>query len=142
MSDSLSKCCAPLGRLLLSMIFVMSGAMKLAQWDQTAQQMTKEGMLAVPFFLAAAAAVEICGGLSVLLGWQARYGALLLALFLVPVTAIFHDFWTYQEPERLNQMMHFSKNATIIGGLLMVAALGAGPVSLDARAARRVGMRE
>lgn len=134
MFDSLSRCCAPLGRLLLSGIFVMSGITKFTDWEQTAGFMESEGMVAVPFFLAAAAIIEIVGGLMLLVGWKARCAALLLALYLIPATAIFHDFWTDSDPaERMNQMQHFMKNAAIMGGLLVVAALGPGPASIDTR---------
>jgi putative oxidoreductase len=122
---------APVGRLLLSGIFLMSGVQKLMAWQETAASMEREGMMLVPLFLAAAATLEIVGGLSVLLGIQARWGAALLALFLIPVTLIFHDFWTYHGEEAMNQMQHFTKNFTILGGLLMVVALGAGPLSFD-----------
>jgi putative oxidoreductase len=99
--------------------------------------MAAEGMAAVPVFLALAVLCELAGGLSILLGAKARWGALLLAAFLVPVTAIFHDFWTYQGQEMQAQMQHFMKNLTIIGGLLTLAATGAGAYSVDALGAGR-----
>jgi putative oxidoreductase len=117
---------------LLSGIFLMSGAMKIAMWPTTADHMAAEGMTYVPYFLGAATAVEIGCGLAVLLGWYARFGALALALFLVPVTVIFHDFWTYQGQAAESQMQHFAKNVTIIGGLLTLAAAGAGRFAVDA----------
>jgi putative oxidoreductase len=120
------------GRFLLSPIFLASGSMKIMNWTQTAEHMTSEGMVAVPFFLFMAIVVELAGGLSLLLGFKARWGALLLAAFLIPVTLIFHDFWRYSGGEAENQMQHFMKNLTIIGGLLTVAAHGAGAWSLDA----------
>jgi len=126
-----------LGRFLLSGIFLMSGAMKCLQWQPTSQHMADEGMVQVPLFLALAIAVELGAGLMVLLGLGARLGAVLLALFLVPVTAIFHDFWTYQGEAMQNQMQHFSKNVTIIGGLVTLAAAGAGRFSWDAWMHRR-----
>jgi putative oxidoreductase len=126
-----------LGRILLSMIFLASGGMKLMDWSGTADGMAAEGMAAVPVFLALAVLCELAGGLSILLGAKARWGALLLAAFLVPVTAIFHDFWTYQGQEMQAQMQHFMKNLTIIGGLLTLAATGAGAYSVDALGAGR-----
>lgn len=124
------------GRILLSQIFIASGVMKVINWSQTAESMTKEGMVAVPFFLVMAILVEVGAGLGVLLGCQARLSALALAAFLVPVTLIFHDFWTYEGAAMMNQMQHFMKNFTILGGLLMVAAAGAGRYSLDALRSR------
>src|SRR5438477_317235 len=88
------------GRILLSGIFLMSGAMKIVNWSGTAAAMQGEGMPAVPVFLALAIAAEMIGGLAVLLGCYARPAALMLALYLVPVTLTFHHFWTYEGSAR------------------------------------------
>jgi putative oxidoreductase len=126
------------GRILLAPIFLLSGAMKIMHWNQTADEMAVKGMVAVPFFLALAVLFELGGGLSVLLGYKARLGALALALFLIPVTLVFHDFWTHTGKDMENQMQHFLKNLTIMGGLLTLAAAGAGRFSLDALTCRTV----
>lgn len=136
MNETAKHGAALVGRILLSQIFLASGIMKIPHWSQTAESMTKEGMPAASFLLAMAILVEIGAGLCVLLGWQARLGALALAAFLVPATLIFHDFWTFAGEAMQSQMQHFMKNVTIIGGLLMVAAAGAGRFSLDALLAR------
>jgi len=136
-----SKACGWLvGRILLAQIFLLSGVMKILNWSQTAEHMTQEGMVAVPFFLAAAIAVELGGGLSILLGYQTRLGALALFLFLIPTTLVFHHFWTYQGEAMQNQMQHFLKNLTIMGGLLTLAAAGAGRYSLDALCCRKMSV--
>lgn len=119
-----------IGRILLSAIFVMSGVDKIMHWDQTAQGMQDEGMVWVPFFLGASIVFELGGGLSVLLGLYARVGALALIVFLIPVTAIFHDFWQLTGQEQQMQMIHFSKNLAILGGLLVLLACGAGRYSI------------
>ena len=124
------------GRVLLSMIFLMSGVMKVLDWSGTAEKMASEGMALVPLFLAGAIAFELVGGLSVLLGCYARLGALALVVFLIPTTLIFHDFWAYQGMEQQNQMQHFMKNLTIMGGLLVVTGLGPGRFSIDSRQGR------
>ncbi len=112
------------GRTLMSLIFVGSGAMKVLQWSATVQQMAQEGMPLVPLFLTAAIVIELGAGLCLMFGYQTRIAALILALFLVPVTLVFHDFWSYADaPQMTNQMQHFLKNVTIIGGLLILAAL-------------------
>jgi len=121
------------GRILLSLIFIASGFGKIGNWSGTAQYMASKGMVAVPFFLFMAIVFEIGGGLSVVLGLKARWGALALFLFLIPVTAIFHNFWAFADMERQMQMIHFMKNLAIMGGLLLVAARGAGPGSIDER---------
>lgn len=120
------------GRVLPGLIFLLSGVMKIFNWDRTAEVMAGQGMFAVPVFLFLAIVVEVLGGLSVILGYQARLGAVALALFLIPVTLVFHHFWTFEGQAMQNQMQHFLKNVTIFGGLLTLAAAGAGRLSLDA----------
>src|SRR5262245_20853809 len=124
------------GRILLAPIFLLSGVMKIRNWPKTAESMANEGMIAVPVFLFMAIVFEIGGGLLVLLGFKARLGAAALVVFLIPATLIFHDFWTFQSPARESQMQHFMKNLTIMGGLLTLAAAGAGRFSLDALCCR------
>jgi len=130
-------CWAPLlGRIGLSAIFLLSGINKVTHWEQTAQYMQAQGMPLVPLFLLGAIVLELVGGLSVLLGYKARLGAALLILFLIPATLIFHKFWALQGQEQQMQMIMFLKNVAILGGLLLVVGMGAGPISLDNRCAR------
>lgn len=134
---------APLaGRILLSLIFLVSGLGKIPAWDQTAAYMASRGMPVVPLFLIAAICIEVGAGLSVMLGFRAKAGATALMVFLVPATLIFHNFWTYPPAEQQVQMVMFLKNVSILGGLLLVAAFGAGPVSVDARRSRRRPVEE
>ena len=142
MADKLTSSGLLAGRFLLSGIFLMSGTMKILHWSVTADSMKTEGMVAVPFFLFMAMLVEISGGLAILLGYYARPAALMLAMFLVPVTLTFHHFWTYEGRDRENQMQHFAKNVTIIGGLVTLAAAGAGGFSLDGRAKGKSAKRK
>jgi putative oxidoreductase len=128
-----------LGRAGLALIFILSGVSKLASLGPTAGYMAAKGMPFVGFFLAAAIAIEILGGVSLLLGWQVRAGALALAIFMVPTTLIFHAFWAAPPAEAQIQMAMFLKNVAIFGGLLFIAANGAGPASIDARRARLAG---
>ena len=120
-----------LGRILLSAIFLLSGAGKIMDWPGTEGMMAKHNMPLVPLFLVGAIAVELSGGVSVLLGCKARLGAVLLFLFLIPTTLIFHNFWTFEGPQQKVQMINFLKNLAIMGGLAMVVGFGSGPMSLD-----------
>ena len=122
----------PVGRVLLSAIFLSAGAMKLLDWNHTADLMASKGLPLVPLLLPLAALTELIAGLSLLLGWHARLGALALFLFLIPTTLVFHNFWAVTGPEQQNQMQHFLKNLAIMGGLLVVVGLGPGRCSLDA----------
>jgi putative oxidoreductase len=125
------------GRILLSLIFFASGAGKIGTFDQTADFMASKGMAAPRLFLAGAIALELAGSISVASGFQARWGALLLAIFLVPAALIFHNFWTETDPQAWqNQMANFMKNVALFGAMVIVIARGPGPWSFDARASQ------
>lgn len=122
-----------LGRILLSLIFLKSGYGKITGWDGTAGYMASKGMPLVPLFLFGAIAFELLGGLSVLLGYKAKLGAIALIIFLIPTSIIFHNFWAVEGGAKMMQQIMFMKNLTIMGGLFIVAGLGSGPFSLDNR---------
>ncbi|MDB6113006.1 MAG: DoxX family protein [Pedosphaera sp.] len=133
MNPRLEPALTLLGRILLSLIFILSAGGKIADWPGTAGYMASKGMVAIPVLLTLAIVFELGGGLSVLLGFKARWGALALIIFLITASVIFHNFWAYTGAEKQTQMVHFLKNLSIMGGLLLVVARGAGKPSLDAR---------
>ena len=110
------------GRILLSLLFILSAASKIAAWAPLAQQLGAKGIPYAPLFLGAALVIELVGGLTLLLGWHARVGAWVLFLYLIPTTAIMHDFWTYTGAEQQVELVNFLKNLAIMGGLLLVPA--------------------
>ncbi len=78
--------------------------------------------------------IAFLGGLSILLGYKAKFGAWLIVLFLVPVTIMIHNFWTIADPVQAQiQHVNFMKNLSMLGGALLVAHFGSGPLSLDGR---------
>ncbi len=120
------KAYAPLvARVLLGLIFVVSGANKIASFEGTQQYMAEYGLPAKGFLLVGATVVEVAGGLSIMLGYGARIGAAVLILFLIPATLIFHTDFSQQ-----TQVVMFLKNLSIMGGLLLLAAHGPGSYSL------------
>ncbi len=124
---------APLGRVLLSLIFLLSAANKLQGWQGTVQMLADKGLPAPDALLSVAVGLELVGGVMLVLGLYARWGAVALLAFIVPVSLIMHNFWALPEGEqRAGEMISFMKNFTITGGLLFVLAMGAGPVSIDA----------
>lgn len=125
------------GRILISAIFILSGLGKIFEWSQTAGYMESKGFPVVPLFQIGAIGVELAGGLSILLGFKARWGAVLLFLYLIPVSLVFHDFWAYTGMERNMQMAHFFKNVAIMGGMLLLTAFGPGGYSVDSRVEER-----
>jgi putative oxidoreductase len=119
------------GRVLLAVVFIVSGATKFGDLAATAKQIAGKG-LPMPMVLAGtAAAVELIGGLLVALGWYTRLAALALLVFTAVAGVLFHDFWNVAAAQRASQMAHFLKNLAIIGGLLIVAAVGPGRWSID-----------
>ena len=129
--NSLSSFGLLVARICISVIFLLSGFGKIAGFEGTSQYMAAKGMTMIPFFLSAAIVVEILGGLSILIGWKARWGALLLFLYLIPVTFIMHDFWNADAAGKMMEQINFLKNIAIEGGLLYVATFGAGSWSMD-----------
>jgi|SRR4051812_15658728 putative oxidoreductase len=117
-----------IGRILLGLLFLTSGIHKIADPQGTQQYMVAMGMtwMTTVFYLGAII-TELAGGLSLLLGYRARAGAWLLVLFMIPTSLLFHTNFADQ-----NQMIHFLKNLSIIGGLLYVGTYGAGRLSMDA----------
>jgi putative oxidoreductase len=116
------------GRVLLGLIFLVSAMNKIADPQGTQQYMMTMGMTwMTALFYIGAVVIELAGSLALLLGYRARSGGWLLLLFMVPTTLIFHT--NFADP---NQMIHFLKNLSIMGGLLYVARYGAGRYSLDA----------
>ncbi|MGQ9496264.1 MAG: DoxX family protein [Thermoanaerobaculaceae bacterium] len=120
-----------MGRVLLAMIFLMAGMRKMLAFQGTAADMSSKGVPLVTLALAVTILLEVMGGLSIILGFKARLGAALLALFRIPVTLVYHNFWAFDGQERQMQMLQFMKNLAIMGGLLQVAHFGPGPGSMD-----------
>ena len=119
------------GRVLMAAIFLASGVGKLAAPAATIAYIRSQGLPAPEAAFAVAAAVEVVGSLLLIAGYRTRLVALGLALFSIATALTFHTTFADQ-----NQMIHFLKNLAIAGGLLQVAAFGAGAFSLDARRAR------
>ena len=120
------------GRILMSLIFVVSGLGKLFQSSGTAAAMATKGIPLVSVAVPLVILFELGSGLLLLVGYRTRLVALLLSLYLVPVTLLFHNFWAFQGMDQQMQMINFLKNVAILGGLLRLASDGAGGISLDA----------
>jgi putative oxidoreductase len=121
------------GRILIALIFLASGAGKLMAVDQTVAHMTQEGIGGAGILVYVAAFAELLGGIAILFGFLTRIAAIGLVLFMIPTTFIFHDFWTYDGQEQRMQMINFFKNLVIIGGLTLLIAQGGGAYSVDAK---------
>lgn len=120
-----------IGRILLSLIFFFAAVGKIMDYNGTAHYMASKGMTMIPLFLYGAAAVELIGGLMILFGVKARVGAVILMLFLIPTTLIFHDFWNVSDSLiKQIQILMFMKNVAIFGGLLYILSAGPGRIAI------------
>jgi putative oxidoreductase len=122
-----------LGRLLIGLPLLMSGAGKLATYAATTAYISSVGLPFASLGWAIAVAFEVGGGLLLVLGFRTREVALGLAVFVLATAVFFHRNFADQ-----NQMIHFLKNIMIIGGLLQIGHFGAGRYSMDARNAKGV----
>src|SRR5216683_4738417 len=120
-----------IGRVLIGLPFAMSGLGKLAAYGPTTAKIAAVGLPFPPLAFAVAVAVELGGGVLLVLGYRVRPVALALAAFSLATAVSFHSNFADQ-----NQMIHFLKNVMMAGGLLQIAAFGAGAFSLDNRRAK------
>jgi len=124
------------GRVLMAYIFVLSGIGKIGNFAGTAGYMASKGMPFAEALLVGAIAVELVGGIMLVVGWQARWAAAAIFLFMIPTTLIFHAYWAVDPEQVRAQTIQFNKNLAIMGGMLYLMAFGAGPLSLDRRSGR------
>jgi putative oxidoreductase len=109
------------GRLLLGLIFLVSAVRTAGQFQASVADLAQNHIPLAELTLAIALTAEFLGAISVVSGLWYRCGALLLILFLVPVTLLYHAFWLYEGARRDAQLVHFLKNLAILGGLTLVA---------------------
>ena len=118
---------APVGRVFIALIFVMSGLNKMGNYANTAGWMDAMG---VPGgLLPVVIVLEVLGGLAIIIGWQTRIASFLLAGFCILSALLFHNNLGDQ-----NEMIQFMKNVAMAGGFLFLTAHGAGKFSLENRA--------
>ena len=118
------------GRLLFTMLFIASSSGLFK--PETAAYAAQQGVPAASLMVPLAGITELIGGIMVLIGYRPKLGAWLLVLFLVPVTLMLHKFWNITDPAAQQlEMASFMKNIALTSAALMIATLGAGPLSLD-----------
>ena len=123
-----------LGRVLIAALFIPAGWNHLTGLNGFAQYLASTGVPGPAIAWAViGAVVEFFGGLALLVGFQARYAALALAVFTIAAAVLGHPYWAADAASVRNQYIHFYKDIAIAGGLLFVFARGAGPLSIDRR---------
>ena len=124
---------ALIGRILLAVIFILSGFSKIGGFAGTAGYIASKGLPMASVLAALTIVVELGGGLALATGFLARWAALALAVFSVLAAIIFHNFWAVPPEQVMMQNINFMKNISIAGGMLMVFAFGPGSLSLGAK---------
>ena len=122
-----------IGRVLIALLFVPAGWGKIAGFAGTAGYIASKGVPLPEVCAALAIAAELGLGLLLLVGFQARWAALGLGIFIVVISPIFHGYWAVPDAQKGMQQMNFFKNMAIAGGVFAFAAFGAGAWSLDGK---------
>ena len=121
------------GRLLLALLFLPAGIGKIAGFAGTVGFAASVGMPLPQLGTAIALVIEIVGGSALILGFGTRWAALALAFFTLVASFFFHNYWAMPADMQMMQKLMFFKNIAVVGGLLVLAAQGAGAWSVDAR---------
>lgn len=121
----------PLARILISVVFIITGIMKLQHFAGTAQLIASVGVPLATIATGIAIFIELDGGIAVILGWKTRFFAALQFLYLIPITYKFHNFWVASPENHQMQLINFGKNLAIMGGLLLLVTRGGGESSVS-----------
>lgn len=127
-----------LARLLMVALFLPAGLSKITGFEGTVGYIASVGLPMASLGAVLAIAVEVLAPLALLVGWRTRWAALVLAVFTLAATVFFHNFWAMPAEQQFMQQLMFMKNIGVVGGLLALAAFGAGAWSLDERRAAAV----
>lgn len=122
---------AMVGRVLLAVMFIYSGFGKITGFERTAGYIASKGLPLPEVLAGIAVAIELLGGIALVIGFKTRLVALAFAVFLIVITPIFHNFWNALPADAMSQQLNFMKNLTILGGMLVLAAFGPGRFSAD-----------
>jgi len=131
MNSNVTNAAALAGRILLAVIFVISGYGKIGGFQGVVGYIGSKGLPMPEVLAALTIALELGGGLLLMLGWKVRWVAVLFFLGLIPTTLIFHRFWGIDAAQVQAQQINFLKNVSIMGGMLLAFAYGPGAWSVD-----------
>ncbi len=120
-----------IGRFLIAFIFLFAGFGKVTGFEGTVGYIASKGVPLPQMAAIAAIIVELGGGIMLVLGWNARIAAAAMLVFTAMTALIFHNFWAVPTDQAQNQMIHFMKNVSMMGGLLYVVIHGSGALSIN-----------
>lgn len=122
---------ALIGRVALAAMFVISGFGKITGFADTSGFIASKGLPMADVLTVAAIIIELGGGLAIVFGWMTRWAALALAIFLVVITPIFHNYWAMPADQQMVDQIMFMKNLSVLGAMLLLYAFGPGRYSID-----------
>lgn len=131
-TDSLKNFVVVVGRILIALIFVRAGINKIGSIDAIAAQMAKSGIPLSNILVFGAIMMELGGGLLLMVGLFARWAAMALFFYTLTLALIFHAYWAVPDAQARMQASFFFGHLSMMGGMLVVVAFGAGAYSLDA----------
>jgi putative oxidoreductase len=131
MANSSDSIVPLLGRILISIVFIMAGIGKIGGFSMEEGFVASKHLPLPAVTLGIALIIELVGGLAILAGLYTRFTAWIVFLYMIPTTFLFHNFWAYQGAARMDSMINFEKNLAIMGGLLFIATFGPGAFSID-----------
>jgi putative oxidoreductase len=131
--DKLQNPLALAGRLLLAMLFLRAGISRVTDFAQTVGYISSMGLPLPDAAAALALVVELVGGVALVAGYGTRVVAVVLAIFMLVASFFFHSYWQLPADQQMIQQLMFMKNVAVVGGLLTLAAWGAGAWSMDGR---------
>jgi putative oxidoreductase len=131
--------CLLLGRLLMGSYFILPGLMKITSYQATTDAMLTHSVPAAALLLPVTIIIQLVAGLAIIIGFNGKFAAFILAGLTLMINIYMHDFWSMaQGLERGHELQNFIKNMAIMAGLLMLANLGTGWLSLDNRNTKAV----
>lgn len=131
MNEVINKFGPAVGRILMAVIFLLSGIGKIGNFAGTAGYMASQGVPMTEFLLVITIVIEIGSAAMLILGWKARLAAGVLFLWMIPVTLTFHNFWAAPADQQMIQQIMFLKNLAMMGGLFYIMTFGSGPYSIE-----------
>lgn len=122
-----------LGRIAIAALFLPAGLNKLAAIEGTSGYFSSLGLPMVAVLVWLVIAIEVLGGIAILIGYQTRLVAIGLAIFTLLASIAGHAYWAVPADAVFIQQLLFFKNVAVVGGLLVLASAGAGSLSIDGR---------
>ncbi len=124
---------ALVGRILLSVMFIISGWGKIGGFAGTVGYIQSVGLPMPQVMAAGALVLELVAGVLLVIGWKTRWAAWALAAFTLIAGVLFHNYWSLPADKQMMQQIMFLKNLSVAGGLMMLAVAGPGALSIDRR---------